>query len=278
MAFPPGRNGHGIIGGMIDKAFWDEHGYLVLPAFFERERTDRVVAAAERAWRDRDERVVADRQIYDPAEPRVHKRLSELTGDERTYRYVLNDLYLTEPDVRAVALDPKLVAILNVLMGKPVIVAQSLNFKWGTEIGLHKDSLYLPPPSEDDMLAIWVALEDVDPAAGPLTYVSGSHRIPPYRFSNGSMYHVLDEMDDWRAFWQDHARRMGLPQETFPARRGDVFVWHSHLIHGGSPIADRARTRQSLVCHYYSMADCLAGGWNYAFEGGGFWWNRGPRL
>ena len=36
------------------------------------------------------------------------------------------------------------------------------------------------------------------------------------------------------------------------AKKGDVFIWHANLIHGGSPIKDHSLTRKSMVIHYYA--------------------------
>jgi len=41
-------------------------------------------------------------------------------------------------------------------------------------------------------------------------------------------------------------------------RSGDVLIWHAQLLHGGRPILDRARTRASLVVHYWRACDLPA--------------------
>jgi glycosyltransferase involved in cell wall biosynthesis len=51
-----------------------------------------------------------------------------------------------------------------------------------------------------------------------------------------------------RAGASGHERRRFLP------RKGDALIWSADLAHGGSPVADDALTRKSLVCHY-SPAD-----------------------
>ena len=42
---------------------------------------------------------------------------------------------------------------------------------------------------------------------------------------------------------------------SFEAEAGDVFIWHAQLYHGGSAIEDQARTRRSLVTHYFRAQD-----------------------
>jgi len=41
-----------------------------------------------------------------------------------------------------------------------------------------------------------------------------------------------------------------LEPKWFESRKGDLLIWHHNLIHGGSPMADRYRSRKALVCHY----------------------------
>jgi ectoine hydroxylase-related dioxygenase (phytanoyl-CoA dioxygenase family) len=43
-----------------------------------------------------------------------------------------------------------------------------------------------------------------------------------------------------------------LQQEKFMAKKGDVFVWHANLLHGGSPINNPALSRKSMVLHFYA--------------------------
>ena len=45
--------------------------------------------------------------------------------------------------------------------------------------------------------------------------------------------------------------RMGLKAETAILKKGESFVWAASLLHGGSKLNDRTRTRVSQVTHYY---------------------------
>jgi len=36
----------------------------------------------------------------------------------------------------------------------------------------------------------------------------------------------------------------------YDAKKGDVFLWHGMLVHGGSPVKNPALTRKSMVIHY----------------------------
>lgn len=37
----------------------------------------------------------------------------------------------------------------------------------------------------------------------------------------------------------------------FYARKGDVFIWHANLIHGGNPVLGPKFIRKIMVLHYF---------------------------
>ena len=116
----------------------------------------------------------------------------------------------------------------------------------------HCDSLYMTPKTPAHLVATWIALEDVHPDAGPLVYYPASHKIPLYTFSDGTHHARQEEMPNWSAYIESEMRRRGIEAKTFLAGKGDLFIWHSDLVHGGSAIGDPTRTRRSLVCHYFT--------------------------
>jgi hypothetical protein len=73
---------------------------------------------------------------------------------------------------------------------------------------------------------------------------------------------------------EGEVRRLGLTAQTFAARRGDVFIWSAHLLHGGSPIESPGKSRNSMVFHYFSEQDCRAIGSRIVPKAGGYWMHR----
>jgi ectoine hydroxylase len=47
-------------------------------------------------------------------------------------------------------------------------------------------------------------------------------------------------------------REKNLERKIFIAKKGDVFIWHTNLIHGGMPVKNTALTRKSMVIHNYA--------------------------
>ena len=254
------------------KQYWDENGLLILPGFYSHAAVDAVLDLQKRLWQAPPSNVVVDdlntgRRCY----------MSSLSESERKHRFKVNDLFLNYDEVRSLALDARLVPILAELLSDAPVLCNSLSFDYGSGQDLHIDSLYMTPATDNRLVATWIALEDCVPEAGPLRYVLGSHRIPIYKFSTGSAHVVDEEFPLWREHVHGHVARMGLREEIFMPKKGDLLIWHAQLLHGGSPILDPNRTRKSLVSHYYGSEDCARMGYKLVPFHGGFWWERPPQ-
>ena len=113
----------------------------------------------------------------------------------------------------------------------------------------------MTPPKDLNLVASWLALEDVHPDAGPLRYYPGSHIIKPFIFSSGQMTAINNEMHEYRTYMQENIKKRGLKEEIFCAKKGDVFIWHSQLFHCRSEIKQKNLTRRSLVTYYFKEGD-----------------------
>ena len=131
----------------------------------------------------------------------------------------------------------------------------SLNFERGSQQPFHLDTLYMPGPTPDSMLAAWFCLEDVHTEAGPLLYYPRSHLIPRYLFSPGDTYAVHEEMHLFEAYVEGEVRKRALQPVEFLPKAGDILIWHEQLYHGGAAIRDPKRTRKSMVVHYWRSSD-----------------------
>lgn len=257
---------------LAQEKHWADFGYLVLPGFFSRAVLDGIEREVSRLWdasRHAPSPLVID--LIGSTGARVH--LHDAPLEARRQPHKLNDLYLVSGVVRDLVLAPRLVAVLARLLGGAPLVCNTLNFEFGSQQPFHTDSLYMTPPRDLNLAATWIALEECLPQAGPLRFYPGSHKIEPYLFSSGRMTSIDAEMDRYQAYMQQHVERLGLQEERFCARAGDVFIWHSQLYHGGSPIDDPSRSRRSLVTHYY-LADDLPAATKVEHTPGGYWIQR----
>ena len=132
-------------------------------------------------------------------------------------------------------------------------------FLVGSEQDMHSDMFYMSPVTANQMLASWIAIDDVTEECGPLFYVPGSHKLAPHRFSDGSVKAIFSEVPDAVAATQKRMDDLGLRRERFLAKGGDVLIWHSQLVHGGDAIRDRSAKRTAIVTHYFSTCDVPTG-------------------
>lgn len=248
---------------------WEDDGFLILPSFFDDRPIEALHALHRRVWRERPHSVVVDGLTVGG-----RARMSELPEGDPQQPYKINDLYLNYEEMRAVALDPRLTAMLAGLIGDAPALCNTLSLDYGSQQENHVDSLYMTPPGESPLVATWTALEDCVPEAGPLVYVPGSHKIPPYRFSDGRMTEIPSEHDSWRQYIDGEVQRRGLAEQEFLPRRGDVLIWHGQLLHGGSKRTDDTQTRRSLVCHYFAADACRHAGYRLVEYGEAHWMKR----
>ena len=150
-------------------------------------------------------------------------------------------------------------ALVMALLGYETTLFQSINFLTGSEQRTHSDSIHMSTFPLGGMAAAWVALEDITPGNGPLHYYPGSHKLPYYLnadYANeGTTWLTGDkEYTEYEATIARKIAEAGIEKQIFLARKGDVFIWHANLMHGGEPHHDKAQTRKSMVFHYFSRA------------------------
>jgi phytanoyl-CoA hydroxylase len=250
---------------------WDENGYLVIEGFFDEHEIAAIECSVQRVWHERPTNVTIDDLVTDR-----RLRASEVTDDELDHIFKVNDLYLVDPNVRRVVSSQRVVAVIGELLGDVPVICNTLNMEKGSQQGSHIDTLFMTPVSDFSLVATWMALEDVNADAGPLRYFPGSQRIKPLRFSHGLFHYIPDEMPGWYDYMDECVARYGLGEERFLAKRGDLFIWDALLYHGGSPINDLSRTRNSLVTHFFTETDCqtMPSPKRPAESGAGMWLDR----
>ncbi len=176
-----------------------------------------------------------------------------LFEDPSVYR--VQDAWLRSPAVRRLAALPALVDALSLAYGRPAFPFQTLNFRRGSQQGLHSDAIHFHSDPPLFMCGVWIALEDVRPEAGPLTYVPGSHKLPVLTMRAAGVDRSRPSQADYsRTYLPALGARLaasGLPQAEALPRKGEALVWAANLAHGGAPILDAAATRRSLVVHFY---------------------------
>jgi hypothetical protein len=165
------------------------------------------------------------------------------------------------PAVRKIATWPEILDLLNQYFEQPAFAFQTLNFERGSSQRLHSDFYHFASSRFEEMVGVWVALEDVHPDSGPLTVCPGTHRLP-YLFPEDFGCARGSKADPYRHYktYEDYVEQLAqsgdVTRKQVCLKEGEILVWHSNLMHGGSPIKDSRLTRMSQVTHYFSRGHC----------------------
>lgn len=218
-------------------------GYLILRGAVDSGVVDRIATAMTHAFERGD-----DRLRYQGNSDEVH--VFEGITDPRGKRVV--EAHAVLSDVRDAFASPPVVEFLTAIFDESPVLSQTLMFQMGSEQPIHRDTTFVRFDKPMSMVGCWIALEDVRPGSGELSYIVGSHRLPDFPFSTGKKDGIEANRDELHASFGwlvTESEKRGLSREVFRAKKGDVLFWHADLAHGGSPISDPRLTRQSLVGH-----------------------------
>jgi ectoine hydroxylase len=210
---------------------WSDNGYMILENYFDDAIT---------------------KQINEEIEKLVQQKKIVSTHDNKLM--FANHISAT---IRRITYEQSLIDILSFILGKEVVPFQTINFIYGSNQRAHSDSIHMTTYPLGYLIAVWIALEDTNTDNGPLFYYPGSHRLPYMLnndFNEGETSLTLGKKDyrDYEDRLEDVIREKNLERKTFIAKKGDVFIWHANLIHGGMPVKNTKLTRKSMVIHYYA--------------------------
>ena len=234
-----------------------DDGYLKFPIDLEDGFCAAFDADVASLWDERP----ADLAVSPPG-PEGPTAFPDYEGPVRVAGYRIPDLHSHSDHARDLYLHPTIFRMVELIYDQPAIAFQSLYFEYGSQQGLHRDPMFVVTDPPAHLLASWVALEDVTAESGPLAYVPTSHRWPWFEFTPGSVVCGQGIPPEKRKEHGDYTRSMlrerELEVQKFTCRRGDAFIWHAGLVHGGTPIEDAAQTRRSFVVHYCTAANKLS--------------------
>jgi hypothetical protein len=150
--------------------------------------------------------------------------------------------------------------LLSALLGDEALLFQSINFSGGSEQHTHSDSIHMTTFPSGGLLGVWFALEDITLENGPLHYYPGSHKLPYYLnedYENEGSRWMLGKKSysAYEEMIEEKIRIHEMKKEIFLAKKGDIFIWHANLFHGGEPHLNKSQTRKSMVLHYFRKGD-----------------------
>jgi ABC-2 type transport system ATP-binding protein len=228
-------------------------GYHVVQGAVPGEVIDRLNADIDRLWHHPPPDLMVETFEPDGVHKHVPADVRFRAGATK-----LLDVYAFSSLAREAIAAPRVIEFLAAVFEDKPKVFQGLYFWKGAEQRFHKDTAYVKIDTGPmHLAATWLALEDVRPGAGELTYYIGSHRAPDFLFGGSSKWmegHPEEHARFLRSVDEDAARyRHGTG--SFLARKGDVLIWHGNLAHGDAPVRHPGSTRKSLVTHFTTRSD-----------------------
>lgn len=149
--------------------YW-EHGWVVVPGVFSRDRVARVAGIASQ---------VGHAELgSDPATPMT----ADVSPGGALAPRKIDWAFPKHPEFRALVLDNCLQELITGLIGQAGYLVRDQVFlkppRFGSEKPWHQDQPHLQVTPLDDAIGAWIALDDAGEDNGCLRYIDGSHRGP----------------------------------------------------------------------------------------------------
>jgi phytanoyl-CoA hydroxylase len=222
---------------------FQDTGYVVVPDLFTPEECERLNERARAMVEGRSPLGERDKVWIEPdAEERG------LVNETNRYDMLFkigHHMYETDPVFRDAACHPRIVAVLQELLGPDVKCVQTMYIDKPPGIGVgqpyHQDSHYLRTDPES-LLAVWIALDDADIENGCLHVIPGSQSEPVYP-------HETPVDPAQRKIYVEVHEARERAEVAVPLPRGSGVFFPGHMLHR-SGNNRTSRKRRSFVAHY----------------------------
>jgi ectoine hydroxylase-related dioxygenase (phytanoyl-CoA dioxygenase family) len=213
-------------------------GYIVVPDVLNAAELAQLQGVID-GWIAAAAAVDAHTALYDlePSHSRAQPRVRRIKTPHRQH-----------PLFDALPRHPKVLAILAKLIAPDLrLHGSKLNMKapgYGSPVEWHQDWAFYPH-TNDDILAIGVMLDDMEPSNGPLMVVPGSHRGPIHdHHADGLFCGAIDP----QAIATETARAVCLT-----GRAGAMSFHHVRALHGSA--LNTSNRRRQLLLYEVAAAD-----------------------
>lgn len=239
----PSRDEELAMATLTEQTPFRQTGYLVVPNLFTAEECHRL---NERAQAMVEGRAPLGERNAVRLEPDAEER--GLVTDANRYALLFkigHRMQATDPVFRDAACHPRVVAVLQELIGPDVKCVQTMYIDKPPGIGVgqpyHQDSHYLKT-DPDTLMAVWIALDDADVENGCLHVIPGSQGEPVYP-------HETPVDPAQRTIYIEVHSARERAEVAVPLPRGSGVFFPGHMLHrSGNNRSDR--TRRAFVAHY----------------------------
>ena len=126
---------------------------------------------------------------------------------------------------------------------------QNMLFDKSTGTIDHADTWYLDTKPRGNMIAAWIALEDINESAGRFFVYPKSHKLNIQENINKT----FKDNYSYAKFMHKFTKEKNLKKFAPAMRKGDVLFWHPFTIHGSLNQTNKKFSRKSLTAHYHPV-------------------------
>jgi phytanoyl-CoA hydroxylase len=220
--------------------YYDTHGYVVFGGLLPSALIDNVMSRYEAEIKPSKSKFF--RQNTNHYEPNA-------INDHGYVRQSFLDIhaYESQPEFQEASLelyfsDAMKEALTAVTGAADHNLMQSMLFDLNAATPPHQDWWYLDSVPAGQLLAAWVAMEDIDERAGRFYVLPGSHTT--------ALHEAGLPHSKWLERMREHLDRNADAVHAPAMKRGDVMFWNSRTIHGSYPTQDERFSRKSLTAHF----------------------------
>ena len=116
-------------------------------------------------------------------------------------------------------------------------------FDRSTATADHLDTWYIDTNPRGSLIAIWIALEEIDGKGGAFVVYPRTH----LKENSSEWLHLNHEE---YLFWAKKLAETKQKKELF-IKKGDAVFWHPSLLHGSTDFVSPKKTRKSITAHYF---------------------------
>jgi phytanoyl-CoA hydroxylase len=217
----------------------------------------------------RDGVVVIEQSLTEDMCDFAHESFRELTvrnrsmfdpyRDESGYLSRIINLHAALPAFLDLFMQNQALPVVAFLFGAKPSLYTSLYFERGSQQDIHRDTPFFCTIPNHYFVGFWIALENADEQNGALRVIRGGHlrkEVDVEAIARSKYTDLASISPSDPDLWSEYQKLVlqdcldaGLRIETLPVSKGSTVIWHPQLPHGGSPIFDKKRSRNSLVVH-----------------------------
>lgn len=152
----------------------------------------------------------------------------------------------------AVLTNSALMNVLTEMMHDRPKLVQSMYFEGNPATWAHQDSYYLDSENYN-MIAAWIALENITPEAGRFYICPGTHKLDLEK--NGGDFDIAFNHDKYKQLISEMMLDNKINIVAPALNKGDVLLWHGKTIHGSLPTTQNNHSRNSFTAHYIPQGE-----------------------